>query len=64
MNSRQFFDLFYANSQSNNQLLFLDDSEVSIKLGLLTDLSDEVSFYAQYAEGFRAPDFPINLRLT
>ena len=58
-------DLFYANSQSNNQLYFIDDSEVSIKLGLLRDLSDEVSFYAQYAEGFRAPDFQsANLSFT
>ena len=57
--------LFYANAQSTNQLYFIDDSEVSMKLGFLRDLSDEVSFYAQYAEGFRAPDFQsANLSFT
>ena len=58
-------DLFYANAQSTNQLYFIDDSEVSIKFGFLRDLSDQVSFYAQYAEGFRAPDFQsANLSFT
>jgi hemoglobin/transferrin/lactoferrin receptor protein len=58
-------DLFYANAQSTNQLYFIDDSEVSMKFGFLRDLSDQVSFYAQYAEGFRAPDFQsANLSFT
>ena len=58
-------DLFYANAQSTNQLYFIDDSEVSMKFGFLRVLSDEVSFYAQYAEGFRAPDFQsANLSFT
>ena len=58
-------DLFYANAQSTNELYFIDDSEVSMKLGFLRDLSDQVSFYAQYAEGFRAPDFQsANLSFT
>ena len=58
-------DLFYANAQSTNELYFIDDSEVSMKLGFLRNLSEEVSFYAQYAEGFRAPDFQsANLSFT
>ena len=57
--------LFFANAQSTNQLYFIDDSEVSMKFGFLRDLSDQVSFYAQYAEGFRAPDFQsANLSFT
>ena len=58
-------DLFFANAQSTNELYFIDDSEVSMKLGFLRNLSEEVSFYAQYAEGFRAPDFQsANLSFT
>ena len=58
-------ELFYANSQATNQLYFIDDSAVSMKFGFLRVLSDEVSFYAQYAEGFRAPDFQsANLSFT
>ena len=50
---------------SGNELYFIDDSEVSMKFGFLRDLSDQVSFYAQYAEGFRAPDFQsANLSFT
>lgn len=58
-------DIFYANEMSGNELYFIDDSEVSMKFGFLRDLSDQVSFYAQYAEGFRAPDFQsANLSFT
>ncbi len=35
----------------------VDESEVSKNLGLIYDLSDTSSFFLQYAEGFRAPNY-------
>ena len=54
--------------QAHNLLDFLLLAELiarKMKFGFLRDLSDQVSFYAQYAEGFRAPDFQsANLSFT
>ena len=57
--------LFEANNQTGYQLAEIDDSEVSLKLGFIRDLTEDVSFYAQYAEGFRSPDYEsANLSFT
>ena len=34
-----------------------DESKTSFKAGFIRDISDSLSFYYQYAEGFRSPDF-------
>ena len=34
-----------------------DESKTSLKLGFIRDINEELSFYYQYAEGFRSPDF-------
>ena len=49
--------LFNASNVSRNELAQIDDSAVSGKLGFLYDLSDNLSIFAQYAEGFRSPDY-------
>ena len=35
----------------------VDEQEMSAKLGLLTDLGNNLSMFVQYAEGFKAPDY-------
>ena len=42
---------------ANHPLLPREDSETSLKLGVIQDLSDTVSVFAQVAEGYRNPDF-------
>jgi hemoglobin/transferrin/lactoferrin receptor protein len=49
--------LYEINAPSGNELLRIDDSNVSLKLGVIRDLSENVSAFAQYAEGFRSPDY-------
>jgi len=34
-----------------------DDSKTSLKFGFIRALAEEISFFYQYAEGFRSPDF-------
>ena len=34
-----------------------DDSKTSLKFGFIRDLAEDISFFYQYAEGFRSPDF-------
>ncbi len=34
-----------------------DESKTSFKAGFIRDINDSLSFYYQYAEGFRSPDF-------
>ena len=34
-----------------------DDSKTSLKFGFIRDLGNDLSFFYQYAEGFRSPDF-------
>lgn len=42
-----------------------DESELSVKLGVLYDLTDSWSMFAQYAEGFRAPSLDaVNVGFT
>ena len=49
--------LYEINAPSGNELLRIDDSNVSLKLGVIRDLSENISVFAQYAEGFRSPDY-------
>ena len=49
--------LYEINAPSGNKLLNIDDSNISLKLGAIQDLSDNISVFAQYAEGFRSPDY-------
>ena len=46
-----------AGNPANHPLLPREDSETSLKLGVIQDLSDVVSVFAQVAEGYRNPDF-------
>ncbi|MEM9530264.1 MAG: TonB-dependent hemoglobin/transferrin/lactoferrin family receptor [Pseudomonadota bacterium] len=42
-----------------------DDSEVTAKLGVVYDLTDTLSIYARYSEGFRAPPYDdVNVGFT
>ena len=57
--------LYEVNEPAGNQLLHIDDNKVSLKLGVIRSLSDNLSFFAQYAEGFRSPDYQAaNLSFT
>ena len=49
--------LYEINAPSGNELLYIDDSNVSLKLGVIRDFADNLSVFAQYAEGFRSPDY-------
>ena len=42
---------------NDHDVLPRSDSEVSVKLGFIYDISDSISLFAQYAEGYRNPDF-------
>ena len=59
-------DALYAiNEPANNNLLYIDDNELSAKLGFIHEFEDGLSLFGQYAEGFRAPDFQsANLSFT
>ena len=58
-------ELFDNSNAAQNALANIDDGAVSSKLGVLYDLSDQVSVFAQYAEGFRSPDYEsANLTFT
>ena len=58
-------ELFNNSNAAQNALANIDDGAVSTKLGVLYDLSDQVSVFAQYAEGFRSPDYEsANLTFT
>ena len=39
------------------QIKDVGDSETSLKVGYLYDISPDLTFYSQYSEGFRAPDY-------
>lgn len=49
--------LFNNSNVLNNQLAFIDDEKISLKLGYLYEFTDYASFFVQYAEGFRSPDY-------
>ena len=59
-------DALFANSNASDySLAYIDDSAISTKLGFLYDMTDQVSVFAQYAEGFRSPDYEsANLTFT
>ena len=51
-------DSFFLNGNSlAYQIKDVEDSETSIKAGYLYDISTDLTFYSQYSEGFRAPDY-------
>ena len=50
-------ELFNRSNVARNALSYIDDSAVSGKLGFIYDISDSISIFAQYAEGFRSPDY-------
>ena len=57
--------LFNNSNVSRYDLANIDDSAISSKIGLMYDLSDGLSAYMQYAEGFRSPDYEsANLTFT
>tara|TARA_B100001245_G_scaffold234818_1_gene221178 strand:+ start:719 stop:2905 length:2187 start_codon:yes stop_codon:yes gene_type:complete len=41
----------------NHQISSIDDSAISLKIGYLQDLNSNLTFFSQYSEGFRAPDY-------
>ena len=49
--------LFNVLNVARNELAFIDDSAFSGKFGMLYDLTDNLAIFAQYAEGFRSPDY-------
>ena len=51
-------DSYFLNGNSlGYQIKDLGDSETSIKVGYLYDISPDLTFYSQYSEGFRTPDY-------
>ena len=46
-----------AGNPANHPVPPREDSETSIKLGVIQDLTDTVSLFAQFAQGYRNPDF-------
>tara|TARA_B100001996_G_scaffold91195_1_gene67900 strand:- start:149 stop:2329 length:2181 start_codon:yes stop_codon:yes gene_type:complete len=57
--------LYTINEPANNNLLYIDDNEISAKVGFIHKFEEGLSLFAQYAEGFRAPDFQsANLSFT
>ena len=51
-------DSYFLNGNSlGYQIKDVEDSETSIKAGYLYDISTDLTFYSQYSEGFRAPDY-------
>ena len=50
-------ELFNRSNVARNALSYIDDSAVSGKLGFIYDVTDSLSVFAQYAEGFRSPDY-------
>ena len=57
--------LFNNSNVSRYDLANIDDSAVSSKIGVIYDISEDLSAYMQYAEGFRSPDYEsANLTFT
>ena len=57
--------LFNNSNVAMNALAEIKDGAISTKFGFLYDLTDQVSVFAQYAEGFRSPDYEsANLTFT
>lgn len=57
--------LFDNSNVAGNQLAHIKDGSLSKKFGLLFNLNDDLTGYAQYAEGFRSPDYEsANLTFT
>ena len=51
-------DSYFLNGNSlGYQIKEVGDSEISFKVGYLYDISPDLTFYSQYSEGFRAPDY-------
>ena len=50
-------ELFNRSNVARNELSYIDDSSISSKLGFIYDLNNNISLFAQYAEGFRSPDY-------
>ena len=58
-------DRLYSNTAVSTDVAEINDSETSLKVGLLQDLGDRFSAFVQYAEGFRSPDYEsANLSFT
>ena len=49
--------LSQAGNPQGHPVLPRDDDELSVKVGAIQDLSDNVSLFLQYAQGYRNPDF-------
>ena len=51
-------DSYFLNGNSlAYQVKDVGDSETSLKIGYLYDISSDLTLYSQYSEGFRAPDY-------
>ena len=46
-----------AGNPANHPVLPREDSETSLKFGVIQDLTDTVSLFTQFAQGYRNPDF-------
>ena len=49
--------LFLASNVARNELAEIDDGALSAKFGFIYDLTNHLSLFAQYAQGFRSPDY-------
>jgi hemoglobin/transferrin/lactoferrin receptor protein len=57
--------LFNNSNAAQNSLANIDDGALSSKFGFLYDISNDISVFTQYAEGFRSPDYEsANLTFT
>ena len=58
-------DALYQSTAVSTDVVSIDDSETSLKAGILHDINDSASVFLQYAEGFRSPDYEsANLSFT
>ena len=51
-------EIFFSGNPGQGEPEGYDESELSVKIGIIYDLSEKWSVFGQYAEGFRAP--PLN----
>ena len=58
-------DTIFASANPGVEISGYDDSETSLKLGAVYDVSDQQSFWLQWAEGFRIPPMDdVNIGFT
>lgn len=50
-------DSLFENGAGDTQVVSINASDFSPKLGIMYDLNEAINFYAQYVRGFRAPPY-------